>query len=114
MKTESFEGTVEAYQGKALDKPISFNGVVEVFENLTEAKGSEDWPSDNEVLKIINAKRVTAAKAAKYQTATKDLKAAYEASDDFKIAQFRKAAQAMDLDAATVDTMVAMKFPNKK
>lgn len=92
MKSETFEGTVEAYQGKTLDRPISFSGVVDVFENLTEAKGSEDWPSDNEVLKIINTKRVTSAKAAEYQKATKDLKAVHEASPEFKKAQFVKVA----------------------
>lgn len=110
MKNETFEGTVEAYQGKTLDKAISFSGSVEVFENLAEAKQSEDWPGDNEILKIVNAKRVTSAKAAEYQKATKELKAAYEASADYKRAQLIKAAVAAGFSQADAEGLAASKL----
>lgn len=110
MRSETFQGTVEAYQGKQLDKPIQFSGTVELFENLTEAKGSEDWPSDNEVLKIINTKRVTAAKASKYQEATKELKTQYEASSDYKKSQLVKAAMAAGFSQAEAEALAASKL----
>ena len=110
MRTETFEGTVEAYQGKSLDKPITFSGTVDLFENLTEAKGSEDWPSENEMLKIVNTKRTTSAKAAEYQKATKSLKEAYEASSDFKRAQLVKAAVAAGFSQAEAEGLAATKL----
>src|SRR5690349_699806 len=97
MRTESFSGTVEAYQGKTLPTPINFSGSVELYENLTEAKNSEDWLSENEILKVINTKRVTAAKAAEYQKATKKLKEDYENTWEFKRANLIKAALATEM-----------------
>jgi hypothetical protein len=102
MRTETFEGTVEAYQGKTLDKPISFSGSTEVYENLTEARGSEDWPSDSEILKWLNTRKVTAAKAAEYQKATKNLKAEYEASPEYKRESLIKAILAADSNKTRV------------
>lgn len=110
MKTETFEGTVEAYQGKNLATPISFSGKVEVYENLAEAKGGEDWPSENEILKIINTKLVTSAKAKQYQDATKDLKKAYEASSDYKRDQLIKAAVAAGFSQAEAEGLAASKL----
>lgn len=91
MRTEQFEGTIESYQGKTLDNPIKFSGNVELYENTPEAKQSEDWPSENEILKVVNTKKLTAAKAAEYQKATAALKKEYEESDEFKRANLVKA-----------------------
>ncbi len=110
MKTEKFEGKVEAYQGKALATPIEFGGDVEVFENLTEAKGSEDWPSDNEILKIINTKLLTSAKAKAYQEATKDLKKAYEESTEYRKDMLVKAAVAAGYTKAEAEALAATKL----
>jgi len=110
MKTESFEGTVEAYQGKPLTTPISFKGNVEVYSNLDEVKQSEDWPSDNEILKIVNTKLVTSAKAKAYQEATKDLKAAYEASPEFKKNNLIKAAVAAGFSQADAEALATSKL----
>jgi hypothetical protein len=84
MKQVPFKGEVLEYQGKKLDSPIQYDGNADSYENLSEAKGSEDWLSDNEILKVINSKKLTAAKAAKYQEVTKELKKAYEDSSDYK------------------------------
>ena len=84
MKTVTFEGTIESYQGKTLDSPIKYSGSCEQYENLTEAKDSEDWPGDSEILKFVNTKKLTAAKAKNYQDATKDLKAAWESSPEYQ------------------------------
>lgn len=106
MKIETYEGTVEAYQGKDLPKPIKFSGEVEVPETVTEAKEKGLWPSDSEMLRIIVTKAVTAAKANAYQKATKELKESYEASPEFKRAQFLKAAIAAGLDAAAAEAIL--------
>jgi hypothetical protein len=91
MKTVPFEGTVEEYAGQKLEKPIQFSGNAEQYENVAEAKSSEDWPGDSEVLKIVNRSKVTSAKASAYQKATADLKKAYEGTDAFKLANLVKA-----------------------
>jgi hypothetical protein len=113
MKTETFEGQIDSYQGKSLKTPIKFDGAVDVYENVAEAKTAGAWPNELDILETINGKMVTSAKAKEYQKATKDLKEAYEKSDDFKISQFRKAAEGMGLDAATIESMIALKFPSK-
>lgn len=110
MKSETFEGTVEAYQGKTLDKPIEFRGSVDLYENVGELKNSEDYPSDNEILKMVNQKKLTAAKASEYQNATKELKKAYEASNEFKSAQLVKAAMAAGFSQAEAEALAASKL----
>lgn len=80
MKTVTFEGSVAEYQGQPVTPAITYSGSAEVFENLAEAKNSDSWPNDSDILKFVNNKVLTAAKASKYQEVTKDLKAAWEAS----------------------------------
>ncbi len=109
MKTETFSGSVEAYQGKTLPRPIDFSGSVEVYENVAEAKSSEDWPGESETLKIVNRQRVTSAKASEYQKATSDLKKDYENSQDYKVAQLVKAAVGMGFSQAEAEALAASK-----
>src|SRR5258707_10450956 len=84
MRTLTDSGKVEEYQGEKVEPVVTYNFDYEVFENLNEAKTSEDWPGDSEVLKFVNQRKFTSAKAQAYQKATKALKDAYEASDAFK------------------------------
>ncbi len=84
MKKVAFSGTVEEYMGKKLATPISFSGEADNYDTVTELKASEDFPSDNEILKLVNTKKVTSAKAQAYQKATKDQKATYEASPEYQ------------------------------
>jgi hypothetical protein len=110
MKTETFEGSVEAYQGKTLDSPLEFSGSAQIYENVAEAKASEDWPGDSETLKIVNTKLITAAKAKEYQRVTADLKKAYEASPDFKRNNLIKAAVAAGFSQAEAEALAASKL----
>lgn len=110
MRTETFEGTVEAYQGKNLDTPIKFSGNASLYENVAEAKASEDWPGDSEVLKMVNTKKVTSAKAAEYQKATKVLKEAYEASDDYKRKNLVTAMLAAGFSQVEAEAMTSQKL----
>jgi hypothetical protein len=94
MKSVEFSGTIEEFQGmsdishlkvtdedgKAINLPITFNGSADQYENLTEARASEDWPGDSEILKFVNSRKLAAAKSSVYQSVTKAVKAAYDKS----------------------------------
>lgn len=110
MKKVPFEGKVEEYQGKRLDTPISFSGEADAYENIAELKASEDWPGDSEILKMVNSRKLTSAKAQAYQTSTKSLKEQYEASADYKKAQLVKAAMAAGFSAQEAEALAASKL----
>ena len=82
------QGTVEEYQSKKLATPLTFTYDADLYSSIEEAKAAGDWPNEGNILKSINKARTTSAKAAAYQLATKPLKEAYEASDDFKRKNF--------------------------
>jgi hypothetical protein len=105
MVTKTFEGSIDSYQGKALDTPRNFSGEVEVPEGIAEAKEKGFWPNESEILKGIQNKLVTAAKASAYQKETADLKEKYENSADFKRAQFIKAALAMGMNKTQAEAL---------
>lgn len=84
MKSFSDSGKVEEFQGKKLDKAIEYTFSTELFENIGELKQSEEWPSDSDILKMVNNKRKTAAKASAYQGATEALRNEYNNSDEKK------------------------------
>ena len=111
MRTSPFSGTVDTYQGQPVSPVIAYSGEAEQYENLTEAKQSEDWPGDNEILKWINTRSLTAAKAKKYQEVTKTLKENYEKSPAYLRKQFVDAAllAGMQPDAANA---LADSMPN--
>ena len=69
---------VSEFQGEKLETPVPYSWDCDQYENLTEAQGSEDWPGDNEILKMVNRSKLTAAKQAAYQKATKKLREDYE------------------------------------
>jgi hypothetical protein len=110
MRTETFEGTVEEYQGKKLDKAITFSGSVDVPETITEAKERGFWPSESEMLKAVVTKIVAGAKSSEYQKNTKSLKEAYEASDDFKRNNLVKAAIAAGYSQVEAEAFAAGKL----
>jgi hypothetical protein len=95
METKTYKGTVTEYQGKRLETPVGYTVNWESFETIAEAKDSENWLSDAEVLREINKKQFTAAKAKEYQSVTKGLKEDYENSAEFKRKNFIAAALAM-------------------
>lgn len=114
MVKVQFEGKIDSYQGKKLDKAIEFSGECSNYETVDEAKQAGVWPNEKAVLDTINDGLVTSAKAKEYQANTKDLKAAYEKSDEYKVANFRKSAKLAEMDEGVVETLIAQKFPNFK
>lgn len=83
MTTQNGKGTVEEFQGEKQNPPIEYTYTFSKYDSLTEAKASEDWPSENEILKWVNQTAERTAKASEYQKATKSLREAYEKSDAF-------------------------------
>lgn len=92
MKTEIVGGEIEAYQGKSdwpgVTFPIKYAGEVEIFENVAELRAAGAFPSDADVLDMVNSKRKATAKAGAYQKAIGDnkLKEMHEKSPDFLVA----------------------------
>ena len=76
-------GKVEEYQGETLNPPIEYPYSFKKYENVAEAKASEDWLNDNDILKFINQTAERTAKAAAYQKAVADKKKVYETSDAY-------------------------------
>jgi len=110
MTAKTGNGQVEEYQGQVQNPPIAYTFEYNVYDNLTEAKGSEDWPSDNEILKWVNQTAERSAKAGAYQKATAELKKAYEASPAFKQAQFVKSAMAMGFSQDEAESLAKSKI----
>lgn len=63
MKSETFSGTVESAYGKQLPSPVKFSGTFDAYENIGEIKSANDYPSDEDVLNFVNAKRKASARA---------------------------------------------------
>jgi len=114
MKTEQIEGQIDSYQGRTdwpgLTFPLTFAGPVEVFENVAELKNAGAFPSDADVLEMVNSKRFATEKAKLYQNATKPLKAAYEDSSDYKRKNLVKAAVAAGYSQADAEAFAAQKL----
>ena|ERR1022692_3060994 len=110
MIQQNGSGTVEEYQGKPVSPAITYSFTYSTHETLAEAKQSEDWPSDNEVLKWVNQTAERSAKASAYQKAVAELKAEYEKSPAFRQAQFVKSAIAMGFSADEADALAKSKI----
>jgi hypothetical protein len=76
-------GKVEEYQGEKLNPPIEYFYEFTKYDNVAEAKASEDWLNDNDILKIVNQTAERTAKASAYQKAVADKKKEYEKSDAY-------------------------------
>ena len=65
MKKETFSGKVEQAYGEKLPKAIHFSGDYDKIEkgDLTVIKASKEWLSDEDIIDVLNAKRLAAAKA---------------------------------------------------
>lgn len=114
MKQVTFEGTVSEYQGKPVVPELKFSGVADQYENIGEARGSEDWLSDAEILKAINAKKVTAGKSSAYQEVIKPLKEAYEASAEYKFNNLVKSAMAAGASKEQAEALASSLVPGVK
>ena|ERR1022692_239529 len=97
MKTIPKNGEVTEFQGKEVSPSIKFSWNADQYETITEIKNSPDWPSDAEILRIVNQKKDNTARQAAHAIATKDLRAIWEASPEFRKQEFIKAAMKLGL-----------------
>lgn len=63
MKAEKFSGSVSSAYGEELASPVKFSGEFQAYENAGEVRTANDWPSDEDVVTYVNAKRKAAARA---------------------------------------------------
>lgn len=114
MKNETISGSIEEYQGRkdwpGVKFPVTYSTEVELFENVGELKSAGAFPSDADVLEMVNNKRKVSAKAAAYQNATKPLKSAYEDSADYKRKNLVAAAMAAGFSQADAEALAAQKL----
>lgn len=113
MKANKGTGTVKEYQGKTLATPVDYSFDYETFETVSELREAGRFPSDGDILDLINKKVEVSAKQAAYVKATADLKAKYEASNEYKRAQFIKAAIAGGMSESDAN-QIADSMPNLK
>lgn len=106
MTEQNGSGTVEEYQGEKLSPALPYTYKWNKYDTITEAKNSEDWPNDNDILKFVNQSTERAAKAKAYQETVKDKKKEYEQSEAYttkemeKLLVIRFKAQGLDEAAA--------------
>lgn len=109
-KEVKWDGTIEEYQGKKLDTPLKYSGVSNVPSDINEARGSEYWPSDGDILKMIQNKIVSNDKASEYQKQIKPLKEAYENSPEYKRKNLVSAMLEAGFSQAEAEAMAAQKL----
>jgi len=109
VQTKTGSGSVSEFMGQAVSPAIDYSFEFSVYENLTEAKASENWPSDNEILKWVNQTSERSAKASAYQKAIADLKKTYENSPAYKLAQAVKTLTALGYSQAEAEAIAQAK-----
>lgn len=57
MKQETFDGTISSAWGTPVKPALSFQGTFQAYESAEEIRKANDWPSDDEVLKMRNTER---------------------------------------------------------
>jgi len=92
MTHKDGSASVSEFMGKPVSPAIPYDFEYSVFDNLAEARQSEDWPSDSEVLKWVNQTAERSSKAKAYQEAVKTLRESYEKTREFKVANLAKSA----------------------
>ncbi len=63
MKKEIVSGDVKTFQGASLPEPVSYKGEYEEFETVQECKSAGEWPSETDIVKMVNNDRKMSARA---------------------------------------------------
>ena len=95
VKNFSDKSQVEEFQGETLKTPIDYSFDYVEYDTIQEVRDANKWPNDSEILTIVNRSVKAKAKTKAMLAATAAHREAYQASDDYKIKQFVKAATAM-------------------
>ena len=67
MKQKKVTGTIDSAYGTKLATSLKYETVADQFENVAEVKAANEWPKDDTVVTMVNARKV----AAKRQEAIK-------------------------------------------
>lgn len=71
MTKETVKGSIETAYGNPLPTPVAYEGVVDLYETVDEVKTANDWPSNDEIVKIVNRNRIANGRQ-KFMTAALD------------------------------------------
>lgn len=63
METTKVEGVTLTAFGKTLKKGIPYSGTFEAYENISEVNAAKDFPSDDDVVKMLNDGRKAKARS---------------------------------------------------
>lgn len=69
METQTVSGTIESAYGQTLKAGIDYSGTYEAFQTVDEVRSAGEWPSDKEIVKFVNTKRVANARQKAMQSA---------------------------------------------
>src|SRR5947209_2934020 len=64
MKPETFSGTIETAFGNKLPAALPFTGKFDAYETPAEIREKGDWPSESDIVKMVNTDRKMSARAA--------------------------------------------------
>lgn len=104
MKTEKFSGSVSSAYGETLPKAVKFDGSFEAYENPQEVRTGGDWPTDNDIVDYVNAKRKASARAKSTEAA---LSAAGYQKPDLSDPTYRRKRMIADFVAMGVPAEIA-------
>lgn len=76
--------------GQKLDTPLKVSFSYEKYENIAEAKNSEDWPSEKDAFSMANAVRKRNAMAAARAKAVEEIASKIRETDDYKLNEMVK------------------------
>ena len=89
MASTTEKATVQEFMGARLPEPREYEFTFETFASKNDAVAANKWPADADtyVLAKVNQQAKASAKAAAYNTAVADLKAAYEQTPAYQFKQ---------------------------
>lgn len=66
MTKKTVKGTIESAYNRPVSEfgkqPIPYEGTVDQYETVDEIRAANDWPSNDEIISIVNQKKVAAAR----------------------------------------------------
>ena len=114
MKPVKVAVNIAEYQGRKdfPGLPIAEEIEVQEFENVAELRAAGAFPSDADVLDMVNAGRRASARAKRTTELTKGFKAEYEKTDEFKVKGFVKHAELAKMPLGELETIIGRLYPN--
>lgn len=104
-KNVAFKGKTEtAFDGEKLSKPLPYSGVYDTHDNAQSVRDAGEWPSEADIVDMVNAKALAAAKA---KAKSKALVDAGYAKPDLSDPAYRRKRMIADFVAMNVPVEIA-------